>query len=469
MPPDASPPAPPEPEILLSVSERPPPGPVQFLCDRHWETVTPIGRGVPLKKGTIGRVPDLYVEWPWLSLDRFGGSGLVLLKGRYDAVADRLREPEASRLSVPEALERAPHLAQVIDHHDRRWSRSSMPSRPEEIVGLGLVPGTGTLDSLLKQLAPEADDRMPPEITGPNPPQVRPELFLGLVVIHKRRPELIDDHKDRVQAKVRLALSRLSSADRARHAPALAYLLWTILDDRERALDLFTQGVEEAPIERSNVNHYGVDALGLPPELVFAYLARTGGGSEKDRAVLKRYLLDPMAVELMLGTKLPLPGCFYDGGALPILDPAWIPVGVRSPREGALKALLGQFAGWVQLGKLRVTAQAAAGVDRMPMAGTRPPDPKGVQVTLYAINPEAAPEPFAVTGAQVAWGGGSARPVRLRPISVQLPAHHAGSLNLGAIDDHVLVPGEAFRVTLSVRSGQATETLTSTGEVMVAW
>ncbi len=460
MPPDASASA-----ILLSLPERPPPGSVKILCDRRWEIVTPIGRGVPAKRGGAGRQPDLYIDWPSLTLDRFDESGLVLLKGDYDAVADRIRNPEGQRLSVPEALELAPHLAEVIDHHDRIWARSMMPSRPEEIVGLGLLPGTGTLDSLLKQLAPDPDDHMPPEILGPNPPQVRPELLLGLVVIHKRRPELIANHEDRVQAKVLAAITRMSEAERARNAPALAYLFWAVLEDRARALDVFAEGVEHEPIERSNVNHSGVEALGLPPALVFAYLARTGGRSENDRAVLERFLLIPMAVDLMLGSKLPLPGCFYGSGGFAVLDPAWIPIGLRAPREGALHALLGQFGGWARVGRLLVTAEAAASVDRMPGPVPREPDPQGVRMTLFMINPEAAPEPFAIDAVQISWSDGPARPGRIRPIPVHVAGRSALAVSMGALDDHVLVPGEAFTVRLDVRSGQATRTWTLNGQV----
>jgi hypothetical protein len=398
--------------------------------------------------------PDLVVEWPAYSLiDRQEGR-LGLIEGRYDAGSHRLVEPTYATLSVPQALRLCPQVAELLAAEDARWSRSligaSAGHRLQELVAVSVLPGPGALDSLLKQLAPEKDDRLPSEVVGTSPLEVRPELFLGLVAMLRRHPELLEAHAERVRSKVRLARSRMTGEQERAHAAEAAHAVWSILGDRADALRLL--GGWSSPQEPLQSNYSGADALALPLPLAFAHLARCDPASDLTRAFAKHHLLDPAANDLDLGAAVPLPAAFF--GGLPVLDARRIARARTAPDDALTCALVAQFGDWVRVGRALVRASAAAAVDRMPSAGPRPPDDRGVTGALHVLNDSPDPLPLAVGTPTVSWLDGAPESGRVRGrVPAHLPPLSALTVELGALDDRLLEPGASYEVRLPVSIG----------------
>ncbi|MDQ4040321.1 MAG: hypothetical protein M3141_01060 [Actinomycetota bacterium] len=442
--------------VLVSAAGPLSPGPLRVLCERRSSYVVSLVRAL----GRDER-PDLRVEWTACSLrDRQHGR-LGLLEGDYDSERHVLREPRYRTVSVPEARALAPEVDELMAAQDARWARSSFGHQLADLARAAVLPGPGMLDSLLKQLAPGPDDRMPPEIVGPNPPAVRPELLLALTAAHRRHPELFATQDAGVRARLRLALDRMSADERRRHAAAAAHAAWAILDDRPAALALLAEWAPDD--ERLPVGAYGLDVLGLPPELVFAHLA-TREPDDAARELLRGHLLAPLAHELDLAEAVPLPAALHPGGR-PRLDPRW---SNADPEDAARAALVAQFDDWTRVGPALVSATAGAGVDRMPMVGTRPPDPRGVRAALHVLNDSAEMQRVEAETPTVRWADDEARAGNASA-PTDIPAQSATTIQLGALDDEPLEPERAFAVALAVRIGGARHEFALEGKVSVVW
>ena len=448
------------PDVLVSARGPLPAGPLRVVCHRRWHAVVSLRRGM----GQDER-PDLHVEWGPVSLVERQHGRLGLLEARYDPDTHRAFEPRYETLSVPEALALSPLVGELMAAEEARWARSEIRPNLGDLVRIAVLPGPAALDSLLRQLAPEAGHRMPSEV-GASPEDARPELLLSLMAIHRRHPEIVLAERERVSAKVLLALSRMTAEQRSRHAAEAAHARWSLLEDPEGALDLLAGWAP--PVEWLQANHHGVEALALPPELVFAHLARADLATDTARAFFKHHLLDPVANELNLGDAVPLPGPFF--AERPVIDERWLELARTSPEKALLAALVGQFGGWSRVGGSIAAASAGAGVDRMPTMGPRPPDPRGVRAALHVVNDSPNGARLEVGEPTVRWGGGPAKSGGVRAsVPSEVPSMSAMTVDLGALDDQRLEPGARFEVVLPVRIGDAAHRFTLEGAVATSW